>query len=449
MTMMSITMSRPVCERRAFVAPCRSMAAAVFTIVAMSMTSRAGIAAEPAIALVGGRVYPVSGPMIENATVVMAGGKITAVGPGLAPPAGAQVVDTRGLWVTPGLINASTALGLVEVMIERSSADNQAAAERGVAAAFRSWDGLNPASVLWAAARNDGVTAVVSQPSGGLVAGQGALVRTVGATRGEMLRKAPVAMFIDLTSPTASGWKSRGEAMMTLRQLLDDARDYAGHKAQYELGMTRSYGWNRSQLEALEPMLAGKLRAVIAVDRADDIVMVLELCQEYKLQAAILSGAEAWKVADRLAAAKVPVVTTALDNLPASFAALGFRQENAAILRKAGVPVILSAAGGPGRLGAETFNVRNVRQQAGNAVAYGMSWDDALRAVTLTPAELCGVDAVVGSITVGKEADLVVWTGDPFELKTRTEHVYIGGRDVKAPSRQDMLTERYRNRGNP
>ncbi len=414
--------------------------------VATQTAAQQPVASGPVMAITGGKVYPVSGPPIENATVVIVNGVITAVGANVTPPAGAQVVDAKGKWVTPGLINAGTQLGLVEVGAENSANDNTATGDRAVAAAFRAWEGLNTASPLWAPARDEGVTTVVTLPSGGMVPGQGAVVRTAGATRVEMLRKTPAALVIDLSEPSNSGTKSRGELFLKLRELLEDARDYGVRKPAYERAATRAYAAGRLQLEALQPALAGKLLVLVAADRADDIDTAIDLAREYKLHIAILGGAEAWKVADHLAAAKIAVLTSALDNIPTSFSTLGARQENAALLRKAGVPVIVIAGGGPGG-GLEVFNVRNIRQHAGNAVAYGLPWDEALRAVTQTPAEVFGVDDAIGTIAVGKEADVVIWSGDPFEFATRAEHVYIHGREVNGPSRQDQLTDRYKSVG--
>lgn len=393
----------------------------------------------PTIAITGGKVYPVSGAPIENATVVIANGKITAVGAGVTPPAGAQVVDAKGKWITPGLINGATALGLVEVGGEQSTRDASAGGDKAVAAAFRAWDGLNADSVLWAPARNEGITTVISLPSGGLVSGQAAAVRTAGATRAEMVRKAPAAMVVNFSAASADT-KSRGELVLKLRELLDDAREYAKNKAAYDRAATRPYAAGRLHLAALQPVLAGEMLVLFSADRADDLETGIALAKEYQLKLAIVGGAEAWKVAPQLAAAKIPVLTTALDNIPSSFSSLGSRQENAALLQKAGVRVAVIAGEG------ETFNVRNIRQQAGNAVAYGLPWDEALRAVTLTPAEIYGLDST-GTIAVGKDADLVVWSGDPFEFASQAEHVYVRGREVNAPGRQDMLTERYKNPG--
>jgi imidazolonepropionase-like amidohydrolase len=177
---------------------------------------------------------------------------------------------------------------------------------------------------------------------------------------------------------------------------------------------------------------------VVSVNRAADIETALDLAREFNLKIMVLGGAEAWKVSARLAADKVPVLTGALDNIPSSFATLGSRQENAGLLAKAGVPLII--VGSPG----EAFNVRNIRQEAGNAVAYGLAWDAALRAVTLTVAEQFGVADRAGSLQAGRDANVVVWSGDPFEFATVAEHVFVRGRPVKRTSRQDELTEKYK-----
>ncbi len=144
-------------------------------------------------------------------------------------------------------------------------------------------------------------------------------------------------------------------------------------------------------------------------------------------------------MAPALAAAKVPVLASGQDNIPSTFAALGARQENAALLRRAGVSVVITAGADRG-----AFNVRNVKQHAGNAVAYGLPWDEALRAVTLTPAEVFGVADTVGALAVGKAANVVVWSGDPFEFATRAEHVFVRGVERVERSRQDLLADRYK-----
>jgi imidazolonepropionase-like amidohydrolase len=403
------------------------------------------VQAQP-IAIVGGRVHPVSGPVIENGTVVIDGGRITAVGANVPLPVGARVVDAKGKWVTPGLINALSAIGVREVDAVPASNDAAAQAPAGVAAALRVWEGLNPASPLWAPARLEGVTSIVALPVDGLdgktclICGQAALVDTAGDTRAALLRRAPVAMTASLGAAVA-GARSRGELLQRLRQVLDDARAYATRKPAYERAETRELVVARPHLEALQPVLAGRLPLLVAVDRAADIQALLDLAREYKLRVIVQGGAEAWQVAPGLAAARVPVIANAQDNIPASFDTLGARQENPALLRRAGVSVIVSTSA------VETFNVRNVKQQAGNAVAYGLPWAEALRAVTLAPAEAFGVADGIGTLAVGKVANVVVWSGDPFEFATRAEHVFVRGVEQTGKTRQDLLMERYKTPG--
>jgi imidazolonepropionase-like amidohydrolase len=191
------------------------------------------------------------------------------------------------------------------------------------------------------------------------------------------------------------------------------------------------------------PVIEGRLPLLVVVDRASDIDAALRLARDYNVKLIIGGGAEAWMVADRLAAARVPVLTGAMNNIPGGFASLGQRQESAGLLRKAGVGVALIGNAGGGD--EEAFNVRNLKQEAGNAVSYGMTWDDALRAVTLAPAEFFGAADRVGSLQPGREANVVVWSGDPFEFTTRAEHVFVRGREYTEKTRQDLLIERYRN----
>jgi imidazolonepropionase-like amidohydrolase len=225
--------------------------------------------------------------------------------------------------------------------------------------------------------------------------------------------------------------------------LLEDARAFTSRREAFENAGTRAFAVGRIHLEALAAVLAGRMPILASADRATDIEAALDLAAEYKFRVIIHGGAEAWQVADRLAKAGVPVLTGALGNIPSSFASLGSRQENAAILRKAGVPLVLIADQG------ETFRARTIRQHAGNAVAYGLPWDDALRAVTLAPAEVFGVADAIGSLQVGRDGNVVVWDGDPFEFATRATHVLVRGRDARTASREDLLSERYKKRDVP
>lgn len=393
------------------------------------------------VAVVGGTVYPVIGPRIDRGTVLMRNGRIVAVGADVAIPADAQRIDATGRVVTPGFINAGTQLGVVEVGAVRDTRDANARGQNNVAASFLVWEGFNPASAHIAPARQEGVTTVAVIPGGGLISGQAALVDTDTGSAASVLRRASVAMVAQVGSAQGAGVGARGELIGRLREILTDARAYRANRAAFERNATRPYAAGRADLDALQPVLAGTLPMLIAADRASDIEAALRLKREFGLRMMIAGGAEAWQLARRLAAEGVAVLTGAENNIPGGFASLGQRQENAAILARAGVLVVLvgNGAGDP-----ELFNVRNLRFEAGNAVAYGMDFGAALRAVTLTPAELFGVDDRVGALAAGRDANVVVWSGDPFEFATRAEHVFVRGREITTPSRQDELTRRYR-----
>ena len=404
------------------------------------LAAAAGVAAHAqTVAITGGKIYPVSGPVIERGTVLMRDGKIVAVGADVLIPADAQRIDATGKIVTPGIVNAATQLGLVEIGAVGSTRDASARGREGIAAAFMPWEGLNPSSVLLGPARDGGITSAVVYPRGGLISGQAAVIHLVPGTATDMLLRAPVAMVASLGQYNGM---PRAETIMRVREILSDARAFRARRADYERAQTRPFAASRLDLEALIPVLDGKEPMLINAEKASDIEAALRLAKEFGFHLIIGGGAEAWQVADKLAAAKVPVLTGAMNNIPDSFASLGQRQENAGLLAKAGVTVALVGNAGGGD--EEAFNVRNVRYEAGNAVAYGMDWNSALRAITLSPAEVFGVADRVGSLQAGKFADVVVWSGDPFEFASQPERVFVRGVQTTTPTRQDLLEERYK-----
>jgi imidazolonepropionase-like amidohydrolase len=394
------------------------------------------------IAITGGRVYPVSGPMIDGGTVLMRDGKIVAVGSAVVIPADAERIDATGKVVTPGIVNAGTQLTLVEIGAVSGTREASARGREGISAAFTPWEGLNPTSVLISPARSAGITTVLVAPQGGLISGQAGMVHLVPGSAAEMLLRTPVGMVATLGPSRGPNPMPRAETIMRLREVLDDARVYRARRADFERAQTRPLAAGRLDLEALLPVLDGRLPMIVEADKASDIEAAMKLARDYNFKLIVAGGAEAWQIADRLAAARIPVLTGAMNNIPESFASLGQRQENAGLLSKAGVAV--SVIGNAGGGDEEAFNVRNVRFEAGNAVAYGMDWNAALRAITLTPAETFGVADRVGSLAPGKIADVVVWSGDPLEFASQPERVFIAGRQVTEPSRQDMLEQRYK-----
>src|SRR5689334_13502957 len=395
------------------------------------------------VAIVGGKVYPVSGTPIENGTVVITNGRITAVGTNVPVPAGAQRIDATGKIVTPGFVNSSTQLGVQEIGFGGPPTDPSARGKDNIAAAFTVWEGLNPNSVLLAPARKEGITSFVIIPTGGLIAGQAALVDVVPGTTSDMIIRAPVAMVAEIGDAQQAGLGSRGELIVKLREVLDDAKYFQTHRDAFDRAQTRPFAASRLDLQALIPVIEGRLPLMLTVNRESDIDAAMRLAREYNVKLMVGGGAEAWMMADRLAAARIPVLTGAMNNIPADFSSLGQRQENAGLLRKAGVQVALIGNAGGGD--EETFNVRNLKQEGGNAISYGMTWDDALRAVTLTPAEIFGVADRVGSLQPGREGNVVVWSGDPFEFTSRVEHVFVRGREYNRSEERRVGKEcRYR-----
>jgi imidazolonepropionase-like amidohydrolase len=403
--------------------------AALFAI--MSATAHA----QP-VAITGARVHTVSGAVIENGTVVFENGRITQVGAAIPCPTGAQCIEARGRWVTPGIFNAATTLGVNEVGAVQATQDAAARGDRGIAAAFETWQGVNPASPHLQVTRNDGVVIAGVVPGGNFVSGQSAIIDLSNGTLGDMILRAPAALVADMASTGENRGQARGEVIGRMDALLEDARLYRRPRNEVERNATRPMAAPGRDLEALGKVLSRSIPLVLEADRASDLEAAMTMARKYGIQLIVSGAAEAWRVADRLARENVTVIVGSLNNAPQSFSTLGARQDNAALLRRAGVRVIVAG-------GADAFNARNVKYEAGVAVAFGMPWADALRAITLTPAEAFGVASRVGSLDVGKDATLVVWTGDPLELTTRPTHVFVRGRDVLAPSRQDELMRRY------
>jgi imidazolonepropionase-like amidohydrolase len=411
------------------------MGCGVAVLAAAALTNIAGA---QTIAITGGRVHTVSGPVIENGTVLIRNGRIAAVGADVTIPADATRIDATGKWVTPGIVNVATTLGVVEIGAVQETVDTPARG-RGdaITASHKVWEGFNANSPLIQVTRNDGITTVGVVPNNALVGGQAAMLDLGDGGLSNMLLQAPIAMIADIGSKSDQIGGTRAEVLQRLRDLLSDTREYVRRRADYERNATRELAARRGDLEAMIPVVQGRLPLVIDANRASEIESALNLAREFSLRIVISGGAEAWMVADKLAAAKVPVIVGALNNIPLSFATLGARQENAGLLHKAGARVLING-------GSDGFNARNVRFEAGVAVAFGMPWAEALRAVTLTPAETFGVADRIGSLQVGREANVVVWNGDPFEPMTRAERVLVRGVDVKRPSRQDELMQRYK-----
>ncbi len=375
---------------------------------------------------------------LHGATVLIAGGRILAVGEGIAVPAGARRIDAAGKVVTPGLLDSLTQLGLVEVSAVEDTED-ATNVDPQVSAGFEVADGINSRSMLIPINRVEGITRAISAPAAGksLFLGQGAVIHLGGGPQTVVRRS--VAQFAALGEGGARlAGGTRGAAAMRLREALRDALDYDANRAAYDRAERRPYSLPRLDLEALLPVARGEQPLVVLVNRASDIEQVLELARRMKLRLILAGAAEGWEVAGEIAAARVPVLLNPLANLPQSFEEMGATLENAARLARAGVTLAF--------LTGDSHNSRNLRQAAGNAVAYGLPWDAAMAAMTVNPARIWGLDDY-GTLEPGKDADVVIWDGDPLEVTSAAERVFIRGLEMPRDSRQIRLRDRYRPAG--
>lgn len=375
---------------------------------------------------------------LQRADVLVRDGRIAAVGPGLVA-AGASIVEANGRPLTPGLFGGITALGVEEVSLERSTVEN--APPEGGDGDSLSLEmrpeldvmlGYNPASAVIGVNRVEGVTFAMVAPGArsgaAVIVGQGAVTRLDGRTEAEAASR---TLFASLGAGGSSAGVGRAAQFMLLEQATREAKP-AGRMRDGDFRLLTPAG-----REVLARYLAGG-RIAFRVDRAADIRQVLAFAQRHGARPVVIGGAQAWQVADRLVAAKVPVVLDALVDLPDSFDHLGATLENAARLHRAGVRISFTQQGDA------THNARKVRQAAGNAVANGLPWDAALAALTANAADAFGIGADLGRIAPGYVADLVLWSGDPLEVTTQAQQVWIGGRPQSMRSRQTELRDRYR-----
>ncbi len=423
------------------------VAAAVAAAVAVAVPAAVAVA-EPvpvAVKVEHARVITEPGKVLEDADVLMKDGVIVAVGKNVPTPTGTRVWDGTGKTITAGFIDVFTTLGLNEVDLEPASNDGYFEGEGGVHAAFRVTDGYNTDSIAIPVTRTGGVTSVIAVPRGGVVSGVSAWVSTADAASvpgvpSVMVREgAAMHVWLGEASMGVAGG-SRGKVIEKLRELFDDAKSYAARKGAFEKNQTRRFAASRLDLEALALVIQKKLPLVVWAQRTSDILAALRLARELAIRIVIAGGTEAWRVAPALAQANVPVVLDPMDNLPGSFETLHVRDDAAKLLTAAGVRVALSGLG-------EASNVRNLRQRAGVAVASGLTLEQALAAVTTIPASLLGVvkgEARRGVLAKGAAADVVVWSGDPFQPGTRVEHMFIAGVAQSLRTRQTLLLERYR-----
>lgn len=399
------------------------------------------------------RVITVTGPAIESATVVIANGKIAAVGANASVPSGAKNIDGKGLSVYPGMIDSDTEIGLTEIGSVAGSVDTSEIGDNN--ANIHVDVAINSDSSHIAVTRVNGVTTALTAPRGGLIAGQSAILNLDGWTPGEMVLKSPVAMHINWPGGggggRGGGFGGGGRRSVTelrreqerqienLKKILRDAAAYGEARDARAKDPSLPKQNVDLKLEALVPVVRGQMPVVINANLERDIKSAIVFVGEMKLKAIISGGAEAYRVADQLKARNIPVLVGPVLRTPvreddpydAAFT-------NAGLLSKAGVKIAFQTN--------DSAYSRNLPYHAGMAAAFGLPKEEALKAVTIYPAEIFGIADRVGSIEQGKIANLIVTDGDPLEIRTQIKHVFINGRDIPLTSRHTELYEKYKAR---
>jgi imidazolonepropionase-like amidohydrolase len=456
-------------------------------LTAALLLAAAAPAAAETLAITGGRVALGDGSQpIEGGTVVVRDGRILAAGANVHVPRGATMIDARGKWVTPGIVAGFSRLGLAEVDLTASLEDGGGATDTSGAADDTTSNGpfnaaidvvpaINPLDTTIAVNRADGVTRALVAPSAGknIFAGQGAVIDT-GADLDPVTapRKFQFVELGETGADKAGG--SRASAHILFRNALREAaelRRYAPGTAaarseapdERDRSLVRNpnesriYGAEARRSEdvlltrfdaaALVPVLQGRQYLLIHVERASDILQVLELKREFPLLKIVLVGAsEGWMVADRIMHAGISVIASAVNDLPASFEQIAATQSNVGRMRAAGVKVSIGMIDDN-----DTRNLFMERQYAGNLVglqkipgATGVSWGEALAMITSRPAQAIGMGGEIGSLAPGRRADLVIWSGDPLEGTSAAEQVFIDGVRQPLETHQTRLRDRYR-----
>jgi imidazolonepropionase-like amidohydrolase len=430
---------------------------ALICVALLSVPSWAQASKSATYAIKGGKVFTLAGAPIENGTVVIRDGKIVAVGANVEIPPDAQVIDASGLEVYPGMFDAVTQIGLGEISQVSATMD---VAELGdynpelIAATA-----INPASAYIPVTRANGITEVIAAPGtagfdsqgGGLIAGQASAFNLAGWTMEDMQINRSVAMVINWPSiqtrtfdfatfsikdkPYADAKKEYDKSVNDLSDWLNRARHYAQAK---EKGSAALYERDL-KLESLVPVVEGKLPVLVIADEERDIRNAVEFCSKQNLKMILGSGAEAWKVKDLLKEKKIAVILGPTERIPdKEDTPYDKPMTQPSELFAAGIPFAFSSFG--------TSFSRRLPQYAGASVAYGLTHDEALKAVMLNAAQIFGLADQLGTLEAGKLANIIVTNGDPLELQTQVKYSFIKGQTTSLDNRHSAFYEKYRKR---
>jgi imidazolonepropionase-like amidohydrolase len=448
----------------------KTLSSHVLRIVASSLLfGMVAAAQEKTVALRGGRLLTISHGTIENGMLVIENGKIAAIGTAnsVRLPKGARVVDTSGMTIYPGLIDSETALGLTEISAEQMTNDLVETSEE-IMPHMHVYDAFHAESELIPVTRLNGITnAIVAPANRDTLPGQDSFVQLAGKSAQDFLLIRDIAMPLNFTGDQRRN--ERGDARKfpstrmglaaQMRQVFLDAQDYAQRwadyerkKAEYEKPSTDATVNDKEKnkksspfppkrdlkLEALLPYLRGKKTVVLAAEEASDLQTAVDLAHEFDLKFVLNHVSHSQLVLDYVASLKVPVIVGPIYEEPKSDERYDAVYSLPAQLNKRGVKIAFASY--------DSHNARNLPYQAGFATAFGLPYDEALKAITLNPAEIWGVADKLGSLEVGKTANVVVATGDPLDMKTDVRLVFIEGKEIPMTSRQTRLRDEYSGR---
>jgi imidazolonepropionase-like amidohydrolase len=429
--------------------------ACALLLAAYALLSTAAFTQDKPVVLKGGKLLTITHGVIENGTIVLQGGKITAIGSGnsVNVPAGAQTVDVTGMTVYPGLIDSETNLGLTEISAEQATNDLIEPSDE-IMPHMHTAEAFHAESALIPVARLNGITnAVVAPASGNTLPGQDSFIQLAGASASEMLLIRDLAMPLNFTGDerrNKGGFdkhkfpSTRMGLAAQLRQTFLDAQDYKTKWSDYDRKKSDAARDKKPEpsapkrdlkLEALLPYLEGKKTIVLAAESPSDLQTAVSLANEFKLKFVLNHISHSQPVLDYVASLKVPVIVGPIYEAPKEDERYDAVYSLPAQLYKRGVKIVLASYA--------SHNVRNLPDAAGYATAFGLPYDEALKAITLNAAEIWGVADKLGSLDVGKTANVVVANGDPLDVKTDVKQVYIEGRAVPMTSRQTWLRDQY------
>lgn len=391
-------------------------------------------------ALTNAKIYTVTNGIIENGTLVISNGVIEAVGANVTIPADAEVIDCKGKEIYPGMIDSGTQVGLIEI---GSIQESQDARENGaITPQMQALTAVNPNSEVIPVTRVSGVTTVWTAPTGGLLPGTAAAINLFGYTPDQMFAG---SKGIIMNFPSSGGGRffrrrSPEEQAKALERAMKSANDIWDKAELYAKIENANDVRDYPEIEALVPVVKGETTLFIEVNAAKDILSAIEWVKSRKYQKVVFTGvAEGWRVADELAKAKIPVIAGPIQAIPTRQSdRYDAAYANPAVMHEAGVKVAIRSG--------ETENSRNLPYHAGFAATYGMGREEALKAITINAAEILGVSDQIGSIEVGKKANVFVSTGDPFETSTKITDLFIDGYKIPMTSRQIRLYDEFLDR---